>query len=318
MLGQQPSESWQQRVGGAAFSEAANQLTIDLVKWIATQPLSELISRSDVETWLGEDMGSFGPEGPFHLAFERLWAEAEGLLSRDSRTIGQTLGPKLSADLVAVVEAFEPNEKLVRSLFEQGAVEAMLSSVIYDQIMAFIDKADLLGPIVDKLPILGGIRRRLLDTFRTEFRGRAEAQVRTFLASGARVAVHSAISYVLSPNNRQRFKKLRGFAVGQLLETPLKKLVLAPEDSARLRKAVWGRISTWLEDEAAWPKRLDWLDAHVGSRNLEELRERFAVPDWYERLGGVGARGWVRFLLHPQSEAWFAQHLLNSPVRRPA
>merc|ERR1719229_217876 len=100
----------------------------------------------------------------------------------------------------------------------QPAVEQILSDILYEGIFEFIQKADLLGNVVNSLPVIGPIRQTIVAEFKKSLDRVLGPQIKKFLASYNRVAVQRVIDLVVSPQNTQAFGAANRKIVESLFE----------------------------------------------------------------------------------------------------
>ncbi|MFC1708269.1 hypothetical protein ACFL59_15870, partial [Planctomycetota bacterium] len=231
-------------------------------------------------------------------------------LRGDQRTVREALGEETVREITEAVERLEPTEDGVRAFFEQGASEELLSNVVYSGILEFVRRADLLGPFVDRIPVIGGLRRRILSGLREEFERRAEAQVRAFLKSFSKRAVERAVEFVLSPANRDKFKRMRLKLLDRALGRRVADLVPKQDRLERMREQAWKRLHRRLEETDRWLQEHEGLRERHGQRSLVELREEWGLPDLNDRFSDVITEQWLRFMHLDSVADWFDSHPL--------
>jgi len=236
--------------------------------WLRSRTLAELLPREELEALRDELRADDDFWARARPRFEKVWARVEERLRSEDRAAKDVLAPATAGRLLDAAEAFEPDPEAIKTFLRSPAVESTLGDVLYHGISEFIRRADLLGRVVDKLPVLGGIRRRFVTTFKEEIESRLEGQVKTFLGTFSGMAVERLIERVLSEENRPEFAKAQRRVAEHLLERPVRTLLPDAATTARWRDAVWEALrKPPVEDE---DELLERLYADFGDERLEE------------------------------------------------
>lgn len=207
--------------------------------WLRTQTVSSLVPREALLALSAELEGDDAWWDRQRVRFDKAWARGEARLRGEVRPLREVLGEAASERVASIAEALDPDPEAVRTFLRSPAIETMLGEVLYQGIFEFIQKVDLVGRVVNKLPVLGGIRRRIMAAFREEIENRLESQIKGFLGGFSGLAVERMISFVLSDENRQGMGKARRRLAEHILERPVNTLVPAPESLARSRESTW-------------------------------------------------------------------------------
>ena len=207
--------------------------------WLRAQTPSGLVQRDEVADLLQQvrdDDALWERQRP---RFETVWRRGEERLRGESRALRELLDPETAKRIVDGAAKLEPDPEAVRTFLRSPAVEAMLGEVLYNGISEFLKRADLLGRVVDKLPVLGGIRRRVTAAFKDEVEGRLEGQIKGFLGSFSGRAVDRMIQHVLADEHKDGFAEARRRVADHLLDRPVRSLVPDAETTDAWRDAVW-------------------------------------------------------------------------------
>jgi hypothetical protein len=300
---------WRAHTGSEAFRAAVRELIAGGLDWLEAEPLRRVLPPERLRAWIGEDSDPARVDERREL-FERLWAEGEARLRAETRPLHALLGPALTAEALRLAERLEPSERMVRAAFEQGASADLLSAVLYDGIMAFFQRADLLGPLIDRIPVIGGIRRKIMGGLKEEFERRLEGQVRAALTDIARVGVERAIAFVLAPENREKFRRMRRALAEKALARSPAQLMPDAATVTEARDAVWQK----LREEGSRTERLQrWADAgyeRFGDRTAAELRRAPDYPTVRARAEEALTHLWHAFLQTDAAERWYRAHPL--------
>lgn len=253
--------------------------------WLRAQTPSGLVQRDDDALWERQ-----------RPRFETVWRRGEERLRGESRALRELLDPETAKRIVDGAAKLEPDPEAVRTFLRSPAVEAMLGEVLYNGISEFLKRADLLGRVVDKLPVLGGIRRRVTAAFKDEVEGRLEGQIKGFLGSFSGRAVDRMIQHVLADEHKDGFAEARRRVADHLLDRPVRSLVPDAETTDAWRDAVWAgfRRKSPREDDL-----LTEAFAQYGDEPLDAWM--FETSDRLKELLG---RGLERFLASEQGQGF--------------
>ena len=217
----------------------AERCVVAIEGWLRGQKVAELAPREDVQGALRairEDDAAWERLRP---QFDRVWDRWEVRLREEQRAVRETLSPEAAERLLDGFERLEPYPEAVRTFLRSPAIEVMLGSILYTGIFEFLKKADLFGAIINKLPVIGPIRKKIMAAIQDELEGRLEVQIKGFLGGFSGLAVERMIQFVLSDENREGFRKARRRLGEHLLERPVSSLIPAPEQTRRLRDQLW-------------------------------------------------------------------------------
>lgn len=247
---------------------APRQLLDDLRGWLRERKAAELLSREEAGRLLRdlrEDEAFWTRARP---RFDDAWRRGEERLRAEKRALKEVLSPEAQRRLLEAAEAFEPDPEAVRTFLRSPAIEATLGNVLYTGIYEFIKKVDMLGALINRMPVIGPIRKKVMAMFEEEVATRLEGQIKQFLGGFSGKAVERMIQHVLSDENREGFKKAQRRLAEHLLQRPVASLLPDAATTARWRDAAWSALrEASLKDEG---QALDLLyqdhgDATVGA-----------------------------------------------------
>lgn len=238
------------------MSESATsgaRLVSELEGWLREQRLAGLVPKADLVALIGEVRADEAFWSRLRPELERTWNRAEERLRQEQRSARELLSPEAAARLLDAFERAEPDPEAVRTFLRSPAIEAMLGSILYTGITEFMKRADLFGNLINQLPVIGPIRKKLMAVVSEEVEQRLEAKIKSFLGGFSGMAVERMIQFVLSEENREGFKKARRRLGEHLLDRPVASLVPAPDTTARARDQLWeGLRRSALRDEEGW------------------------------------------------------------------
>lgn len=169
-------------------------------------------------------------------------------MRNDSTKLGTLVPAKARARIDKLLEKKRTiNEKLIRQLIEQEAMEETLRDVIFDALKEFNEK---FNPFVADwgLPgLLKGLGRfglgpltKSIENVRAEFDKRLEPEMRKFLQSFSRRAVRRMADLVVQNNDDPKFLALRKSMVAFLYEQELREIVANVDDESA---EAWNEIT---------------------------------------------------------------------------
>ena len=207
--------------------------------WLREQPLADLVPRATLSGLIQESREDEALWSEARPRFDRVWSWIEERLRKEERPLREVLSPEASERFLEGLERVEPDPEAVRAFLRSPAVEHMLGEVLYHGISEFLRKADFIGRIVNRLPVIGPIRKKIMGVFKEEFEGRLEEQIKGFLGQFSGLAVDRMIEHVLSEKNRAGFSAARRKVGEHVLDRPVKTLLPSREATSRARAQLW-------------------------------------------------------------------------------
>lgn len=274
----------------------ARRFVEELEAWLRERKLADLVTREDVQRALDELRKDDAFWTGLRPQYEKSWDKVEARLRGEKRPLKELLSDEAVQRIIDSVEAFEPDPEAVRAFLRSPAFEGALGQVLYAGIREFLRKADLLGALVNKLPVIGPIRKKVMGIVAEEFEPRLEGQIKAFLGGFSGMAVERMIQHVLAPENREGFRAARRRLAEHLLARPVHTLLPEPAVSARWRQQVWdGLRGASVKDEA---QLLDWLFQDHGEVSV-------GAWAWRSRPAqDVVVRSLERFLSDSKGKGW--------------
>lgn len=275
---------------------AARRFVEDLEAWLRERRLADLVTREDVQRALDDLRKDEAFWTRVRPQYEQAWDRVEARLRAEKRPLRELLSDEAVQRVLDAVEALEPDPEAVRAFLRSPAFEGALGQVLYAGIREFMRKADLLGALVNKLPVIGPIRKKFMSIVADEFEPRLEGQIKAFLGGFSGMAVERMIQSVLAPENRDGFRAARRRLAEHLLARPVHTLLPDPAVAARWRQQVWDGVrGASVKDEA---QLLDWLFQDHGEATLGAWVSRSRPAQ------DVVVRSLERFLQDDKGKAW--------------
>tara|TARA_B100000795_G_C22658240_1_gene383033 strand:+ start:334 stop:822 length:489 start_codon:yes stop_codon:yes gene_type:complete len=145
-------------VAGEHFQAEAAQLLDLLDLWIRQQAISSVLSRQQATGLLDELRNDRRFWAQQRKQFTRVWTSIVEGLRQETRPLSAVLGDSTSARLLDAFEEMDEEPAVVDAILRSEVVEKMLGHVLYEGILEFIERADILGNLIKGLPIIGPLR----------------------------------------------------------------------------------------------------------------------------------------------------------------
>lgn len=278
------------------------------VDWVRSKEVSDLVSKVDL-TSLGREIAD-DPRHREHarVVYEILWDWGYEELNREERAIGDLIGDELSEELVRFARETDPDEDLARIVFRSPAAEAMFGNVLYEGINEFLSRVDIIGAILDKIPLIGGIKGKVQSNIPDGIGGLVEGRIKQFLGNFSGSACEKALDFVLSPEHIDDVRGVQAEVVRHVINRSVSDFVPDEEQSERWRDAVWAGAVQQLQDVEETVNRLDRFYDEVESVELEEC-----LPEEPpESLVDLLADHVEQFLGVDEAEKWFEERFAES------
>lgn len=221
-------------------AELAPMASDAIQKWLFNEPLEQIVPRDSLSSAVQEIQSNGAFWDTNKSLYEKWWLKFEDTVRDEKRPLKDILGKQFVDELLGTVEkadVYDPTT--VRAFLQNPAFEYMIGGILYEGIFEFIQRVDIIGNIVNGLPIIGPIRQTIMSEFKKNLDKTLGGQVKTFLSSFNRVAVQRMIDFVLSPSNRISLQKANRNLVQSLLERPVASIVPNKETTNMLRDRFW-------------------------------------------------------------------------------
>lgn len=209
-------------------------------KWLFNEPLEQIVPRESLSSAIKEIQSNGAFWDANKSLYEKWWLQFENTVREEKRSLKDILGKEFVNEMLSTVEkadVYDPTT--VRAFLQNPAFESMIGGILYEGIFEFIQRVDIIGNVVNSLPIIGPIRQTIMSEFKKNLDKTLGGQVKTFLSSFNRVAVQRMIDFVLSPSNRISLQKANKSLVQSLLERSFSSIVPNKETTNMLRDRLW-------------------------------------------------------------------------------
>jgi hypothetical protein len=239
--------------------------------WIRGKSINELVSRVDV-TALGREIAKDKQtlERAYQL-YDLLWDWTREELEEETRSVRELAGTELSERLVKVAGNTTPDEETARIMFRNPAAEAMFGNVLYEGISEFLSRVDIIGEILDNIPLIGGIKGKIEDNIPQGTQGLVEGRIKKFLGNFSGAACEKGMNVVLSDDHINEVQAVQAEVVEHFLDQPVQDYVPDPHESDEWKTAVWSAVETQLDDVEELMDRLDRFYDDFNAHSLDEF-----------------------------------------------
>jgi len=223
---------------------------------------------------LGEILGELQSEDSFIKKnkgrFTKVWDEVETRVREEKKTIRELVGDINTNRLLDIVERSDIYDPAaVKAFLDSPPILKMMSNILYEAIFEFIQRVDILGNIVNNLPIIGPIRVQIMKELKTQLDRTLGNQVQSFLSNFNKVAVTRMIEFVLSDENREQFSKANRKLVDSIISRSIGDLLASEASTQKLRENVFEFLTTSNEEETK--AAVDEVYTFLGHRKLGDV-----------------------------------------------
>jgi len=239
--------------------------------WLREQPIGGLLDKDELKGLLldlDEDEEFWTTQKP---KFDDIWKQVDSHLRQESRPLDTILRKGMLTSIAEAVEGAPIPEDVLKAFMRTKAVESLAGAILYTGILEFMQRADVLGNIVNTLPVIGPVRKQVNAALKEALDQTLGGQIKDFLGTQSRPAVEQMITFILSEDNKKGFGRSGRRAAEYILSRPVNSLMPGWETSDEIRDQVWSAVrqsAGTLSDEEAF---LDTFFERLGPRSLGEF-----------------------------------------------
>jgi len=223
--------------------ETSSKLFILMKDFVKNERIASFISKDELISVLEEIKANDELWQENKIVYDKYWLKLEEQLRNENRRIDEILGSSLTSKILKTVQDIDVYDPVaVRTFLQTPAVELMISGILYEGIFEFLQRVDIIGNVVNQLPIIGPIRQSIVKEFKQQLDKVLAPQVKTFLSTFNRIAVERMISFVLSNENRKGFAAANVKLIENILSRKISTLVPNKDTSNKLKDQAWSAI----------------------------------------------------------------------------
>jgi len=274
------------------MKSASAETVVDRVDlWVRRQTFNELLDKAEVRkllTELSEDDQYWKDQ---RQKFNDLHQEIDQWLRTEKRPLNEILSADFSNKIFKQVESSEIDPAILKAFMRTPAVESMAGAILYTGILEFMQRADILGNIVNQLPVIGPIRQEVNKALRDALDSSLGPQVKEFLGTQSRPAVEQMIQFILDEKNSKSFSRSAKRLAEYVMSRPVNSLMPSSDTSIRLRDELWEGLRDVVGTVQSQNDLLDTFFDKLGDREVGSV-----IPE-FPSTGKKGLlRLWQRFL----------------------
>jgi len=220
-------------------SERVPTIVDEADQWVRKKTFGELLNKQEVQALLAElseDDAYWESQRP---KFEDLFEKVDDLLREEKRPLKEILREGMADKIVNQVSKSDLDPDILKAFMRTPAVESMAGAILYTGIFEFIQRADILGNIVNTLPVIGPIRKEINKALKDTLDATLGSQIKDFLGSNSRPAVEQMISFILAGENKAAFAGSASRLASFILSRPVQSLLPSKETSRKIRDELW-------------------------------------------------------------------------------
>ena len=292
------------------MSTGRAETVIDRVdEWLRLQTFSGMVDRHELKKLLSDVVSDAAYWARQRGTYDTIFDEVDTLLRREERPLQQILNEGVLAKVLDQVEKADVDPSLLKAFMRTPAVESMAGAILYTGIFEFVQRADILGNIVNGLPVIGPIRMEINKALKEQLDATLGPQVTQFLGTQSRPAVEQMISFITAEENKQAFGKSGRRLAEYLLNRPVNSIMPSRDSALKIRDQGWPVIRELVSTVEAQEKLIDGFFEKNGDVRIGEY-----LPDLPPSAKRGLLRMWQRFL---DSEEGMGLGLSDAPVGGP-
>jgi hypothetical protein len=231
---------------------SASALMSDLYSLFQSESIGSLLPKEDLVTMIKEVRSNDIIMLKVRERFLYAWKYFHALVYNENRSLREIMGPELSEKVLRVAEKLDIyDHRTVRSFIQTPAFSHVLSGVFYETFFDMGKKVDVMGRLVNKIPIVGplrasvgrGVKKGLDKTLGVRFK-------RSLAPRLTEDSIKRLADFMVSQQNRTPFEGLNRNIVDGIISRPL--CTIFPNDKEQIDKmriAAWSMVTETPPDE---------------------------------------------------------------------
>ena len=284
-------------------------IAVPVYSYLKSESLSSVLSKSDLLLIIDEVQSNPEVMEDMNSIYGKYWQYIYTSTAKENKSLKEIIGSENCEKLLSTVESVDVYDpKTIRAFLQTPVFESMLGGILYEGIFEFLQKVDIIGSIINRLPIIGPIRQTIVKEFKSSLDKTVGAQIKTFLSAFNKVAVERMADFILSPSNRKSFSKANRNLVDSIVSRPLSSLIpLDEKENQKLQSNIWTAIEkTPIAEVEGF---LDYVYDKIGDKKLGDILKLAddsptTAADAVEKLPDtakqVMSNNMERFLASPQ------------------
>jgi len=268
------------------------ETVIDRVdEWLRRQTFGGMIDSHELKVLLKDLVSDDAYWQRQRGTYDTIFDEVDTLLRREERPLKEILNDGVLAKLLDQVESADVDPSILKAFMRTPAVESMAGAILYTGIFEFVQAADILGNIVNQLPVIGPIRQEINKSLKEQLDNTLGPQVTNFLGTQSRPAFEQMISFITDDTNKKAFGKSGRRLAEYIMGRPVNNLMPSRETALKIRDEGWPVIRQLVTTVEGQEKLIDGFFEKNGDAQIGEY-----LPDLPPSAKRGLLRMWQRFL----------------------
>lgn len=219
------------------------------LEYLTSESINDLLPKEDLIAIVVELKSSDSLMDDLESQSLRVFDKISDKLMQEERSMSEIIGPSNMDSVIERIGSMEDSiydPTTVNAFLGSDAINSMFAKVLYDGIFEFFQRIDIIGNIINGLPIIGPVRQQINSQFKRELDKTLGPLVQQFLRAYTKVAVQQASDFVLSDNNKKAFSSANARIVASIVNRPLKDLI--PTSTVEFSKKLQSSFFKFVKD----------------------------------------------------------------------
>mmetsp|Transcript_9107 Transcript_9107/g.20057 ORF Transcript_9107/g.20057 Transcript_9107/m.20057 type:complete len:341 (-) Transcript_9107:34-1056(-) len=230
----------------AAAPKDASGLMDDLYTLLKQESIGSLLPKEDLITMIQECRSNDVIMLKVRERFLHVWKYFHALVYNENRALREIMGPELSEKVLRVAEKLDIyDHRTVRSFIQTPAFSHVMSGLVYESVFDVVKNVDVMGRVVNRIPIVGDLRRGIGRGIKRGIDNTIGLRVRTLMTPVVNENnVGRIADFMSSQKNKKAFEMVNRNIVENVISRPLC-TIFPPYGSSEfdaMRQAVWNII----------------------------------------------------------------------------
>lgn len=139
----------------------------NIYEWLKDESLRTLLSQEELINIIVETRTTEQQQNKIYEQYNKLFIDIINQIKNEERSLKQIIDKEDIIKLLNFIESIDLYDSLtVKTFLQTSLFENMLGGILYEGIFEFLKKVDIVGNIINKLPIIGPIRITIMKEFK--------------------------------------------------------------------------------------------------------------------------------------------------------
>ena len=215
-----------------------------------------------------------------YTRFEVVWKHFQTLVYEEDRNLQSILGDEISRkvlDIAGKLDFYE--KKTVRSFIRTPAFTGIFGGIVYEMLLEGLQRMDLLGRTVNKLPVVGPLRQRIGRTLRSTVDRTVGLRFKkAMLKNLDKDSMSGLADFMVAQRDNKGIEGVNRNIIEGILTRPLKTFFPeGKEADEKLKKAIWSIVTDTPTSE--FVPIINFLYENLGAKRLSDIVALSFDPD---------------------------------------